>query len=56
MMTLYYVWAAVGFGFGVCFATLCLTIATLIDDYFNEKERNNGKQQSQREKRRTGSR
>ena len=56
MMALYWIWGAVGFAIGVCFATLCLTIATLIDDYFYAKEMTNGKQQSKREASRTGSR
>ena len=37
MITITTVVGAVGFGFGVCFATACLTLAALYDDYRNKK-------------------
>lgn len=32
MITITTVWGAVGFAFGVCFATACLTLAAILDD------------------------
>ena len=31
------IWGAVGVAIGVCFATACLTIATIYDEYREEK-------------------
>lgn len=38
-MLLEYIWGAVGFGMGVCFATICLTFATIMDDRADMKRR-----------------
>lgn len=38
-MLIEYIWGAVGFAIGVCFATLCLTVATILDDRADEKRR-----------------
>lgn len=38
-MLIEYIWGAVGFAIGVCFATLCLTIAIIMDDRADEKRR-----------------
>lgn len=32
-----YIWGAVGCGFGICFASACLTIGFLIDTHDNDK-------------------
>ena len=42
-MMLNMIWGAVGVAIGVCFATLCLTVATILDDRADEKRR--GKRQ-----------
>ena len=38
-MLLEYIWGAVGFGMGVCFATLCLTVSIILDDRAEERRR-----------------
>ena len=39
MIGIEHIFFAVGFGFGVVFATICLTISTMYDDYFNDLKR-----------------
>lgn len=38
-MLIEYIWGAVGFATGVCFATMCLTVATILDDRAEERRR-----------------
>lgn len=38
-MLIEYIWGAVGFAIGVCFATLCLTVSIILDDRAEEKRR-----------------
>lgn len=38
-MLIEYIWGAVGFAIGVCFATLCLTISIILDDRAEDRRR-----------------